>query len=178
MPITVPDRIALLRIVLVPVVMWMVLEGWFAAAFAVFLVAAITDFVDGYLARRWNVTSVLGAFLDTIADKLLIVGTLFALVHVGRAWTFAAFVIVGREVVVMGLRGIAGLSGTPVPPSSWGKAKAWAQFIAVGMAIVRFSDKVGPLFFDEWLMLVAVAVTLVSGAQYFARFQRVLRPVG
>ncbi len=174
---SIPDRIALLRILLVPVVMWLVLEGWYGVAFAVFVVAAVTDFVDGYLARRWEVTSVMGAFLDTIADKLLIVGTLFALVDVGRAWTFAAFVIVGREVVVMGLRGIAGLSGTPVPPSIWGKAKAWVQFIAVGFAVVRFPDKVGPLFFDEWLMVGAVVVTLVSGVQYFARFQRVLRPV-
>ncbi len=167
----------MLRILLVPVVMWLIAEGHFGIAFAIFVVAAVTDFIDGYLARRWDVTSVLGAFLDTIADKLLIVGTLFALVDVERVWVFAAFVIAGREMVVMGLRGIAGLSGTPVPASILGKAKAWAQFIAVGFAIVRFPDKVGPLYFDEWLMLVAVAVTLMSGAQYIARFQRVLRPV-
>lgn len=174
---TLPDRIALLRIALVPVVMVLVLVEDYVAGFVVFTVAALTDFVDGYLARRWDQTSVFGAFLDSIADKLLILGTLFALVEMGRAWAWAGFVIVGREVVVTGLRGVAGLSGTPVPPSIWGKIKAWAQFIAVGLAIVRFSDELGPLFLDEWLMLAAIAVTIVSAIEYFARFSRVLRPV-
>ncbi len=172
-----PDRLAMLRILLVPVVMWLIAQGWYVPAFLVFVLAAVTDFVDGYLARRWEITSVLGAFLDTIADKLLIAGVLFALVEVDRVWVWAAFVLVGRELVVMGLRGVAGLSGTAVPPSIWGKLKAWAQFVAVGFAIIRFSGEVGPLFFDEWLMLGAVVVSMVSAAEYFARFSRVLRPV-
>ncbi len=173
-----PDQIAMLRIALVPVTMVLVLEGYYGPAAWVFGVAAVSDFVDGWLARRWSITTVLGGFLDTIADKLLVAGVLFALVEVGRAWAWAGIVIIGRELIVMGLRGYAGLAGTAVPPSTLGKIKANVQFLAVGFAIIRFSDKLGPMFFDEWLMIAAMVVTVMSGAGYLTRFGRVLRPVG
>lgn len=149
----------------------------FGIAAAVFAVAAATDFLDGYLARRWEQTSTLGAFLDSVADKLLVTGTLLALVEVGRAWAWAAAVIIGREIAVMGLRGIAAMDGTKVPPSIWGKIKANLQFAALLFAIVRFDDRVGGLFFDEWLMIAAVLATVISGVEYFMRYFRVLRPV-
>lgn len=148
----------------------------FGLATIVFAVAAVTDFFDGYLARRWQVTSAVGAFLDTVADKLLVTGTLFALVEVGRVWAWAAFVIVGREIAVMGLRGLAALDGIKVPPSVLGKAKANLQFLAIGLSMWRLPDEWGPLFFDQWLMLAAVAITVASGADYLARFRNVLRP--
>ena len=148
----------------------------FGIAAVVFFVAAATDFFDGWLARRWNITSTLGAFLDTVADKLLVTGTLFALVEVGRAWAWAAFVIVGRELVVTGLRGLAALDGTTVPPSWAGKAKANVQYLAIVLAMMRLSDTWGPLYLDQWVMVAAVAVTIYSGYAYFARFGQVLRP--
>ncbi len=180
--ISVPDKLALSRIALIPVVMVLVLvddiDHRFGIAAAVFAVAAATDFFDGYLARRWDVTSTLGSFLDTVADKLLVTGTLLALVDVSRAWAWAAFLIIGRELAVMGLRGIAAMDGTKVPPSAWGKVKANLQFGALFFAIVRFDEPWGALFWDEWLMIAAVVATVVSGVQYFMRFARVLRPVG
>lgn len=152
-------------------------EGAWVIAAVVFIVAAVTDFIDGYLARRWEVTSTLGAFLDSLADKLLVAGALFALVEVGRAWAWAAFIIVGREVAVMGLRGLAAaLDGTKVPPSVWGKLKANLQYLAVGLAMLRPDTGWGPLFPDEWVMIAAVAATLLSGFEYFSRFRRVLSP--
>ncbi len=179
--ISVPDKIALSRIALIPAVMVLVLvddiDHRFGIAAAVFAVAAATDFFDGYLARRWDVTSTLGAFLDTVADKLLVAGTLLALVEVGRAWAWAAFVILGREIAVMGLRGVAAMDGTTVPPSVWGKIKANLQFAALFFAIVRFDDRLGAMYWDEWLMLAAVVATVASGVEYFARYARVLRPV-
>ena len=159
--------------------MWMVvadgLEHHFGMAAIVFGVAAGTDFVDGYLARRWNAVTTLGAYLDTIADKLLVAGALVALVEVGRAWAWAAFVIIGREIAVMGLRSLAALGGGRVPPSLWGKSKALVQFVAIGLAMLRLSETWGPLYLDQWAMLVAVAVTIASGVEYFARYRRVLR---
>lgn len=172
-----PDQIAMARIAAVPVTMFLVLEGYYGPAAWLFGIAAASDFVDGWLARRWKITTVLGGFLDTIADKLLVAGVLFALVEVNRAWAWAGIVIVGRELIVMGLRGFAGLAGTAVPPSIWGKVKATVQFFAVGFAIIRFEDKLGGLFFDEWLMVAAMIVTVMSGAGYLARFGRVLKPV-
>jgi CDP-diacylglycerol--glycerol-3-phosphate 3-phosphatidyltransferase len=148
----------------------------YAAAFVVFVVAAASDFVDGYLARRWEVTSTLGAFLDTMADKLLVAGALLALVAVDRVWVWAAFVIVGREIVMMGLRGVAALEGAKVPPSWLGKGKAIAQFVAIGLAIVRLWEPWGPFYLDEWAMLAAVGITVWSGVHYFLNFARVLRP--
>ncbi|MFC2177496.1 CDP-alcohol phosphatidyltransferase family protein, partial [Actinomycetota bacterium] len=108
----VPNWLAVARILLTPVVMALVLlsdrvDGAFGIAFVVFTVAALTDFADGYLARRWQITTVLGAFLDSVADKVLVTGSLLVLIEVGRAWSWAAFIIIGRELAVMGLRGVA-----------------------------------------------------------------------
>jgi CDP-diacylglycerol--glycerol-3-phosphate 3-phosphatidyltransferase len=175
-----PDIIAWIRIALTPVIMALVLaDGSFAGswgwALAIFTIAAVSDFVDGFLARRWEITTTLGAFLDTIADKILVTGTLIALVAVGRAWAWAAFVIIVREIAVMGLRGVAGVQGITVMPSRVGKLKAVAQFVAMAMAIVRTADQWGPLYPDEWMMLVAVALTIGSAVDYFIRFATVVR---
>ena len=104
------------------------------AACVLFSLAAITDFFDGYLARRWNLTSTLGAFLDTTADKLLVTGSLLALVAIDRVSVWAALIIVMREFVVMALRGLVALGGGMVRPSQWGKIKATAQFVAIGFS--------------------------------------------
>jgi len=140
------------------------------AACVLFSVAALTDFFDGYLARRWNLTSVLGAFLDTTADKLLVTGSLLALVSIDRVSIWAALVIVMREFVVMALRGLVALGGGTVSPSRWGKIKATAQFVAIGFAFIRFGAPFGGLYFDQWLMLAAVVLTIVSAWQYVAGF--------
>lgn len=150
-------------------------EHAFGYAAAIMAAASFTDFLDGYLARRWQITTTLGAFLDTIADKLLVTGALFALVEVGRAWAWAAFVIVGREIAISGLRGVAAMDGVAVPPSLWGKIKANVQFLAIFLALLRVDTTWADLHPDEWVMLVAVVVTLLSGVQYFTRFARVLR---
>lgn len=161
--------------VLVPVIMALVLTDAYVIASIVFAVAALTDFLDGYLARRWEQTTILGAFLDTIADKLLVAGTLFALVEVDRAWAWAAFVIVGREIAIMGLRGIVALDGTKVPPSMLGKIKATVQFVAIFIAILRTSGEWGAFYPDEWVMLFAVAITVASGIDYLAKSAKVIR---
>ena len=148
--------------------------GWAAALFSV---AAISDFFDGYLARRWQQSSKVGAWLDTIADKVLVTGVLFALVEVDRVWAWAAFIIVAREIAVMGLRGIVAIEGREVPASSLGKIKATVQFLAMGLAMLRLPDELGPLYLDEWVMLVAVALTIASAIDYFARFAVVVRRV-
>lgn len=176
-----PNLLAYVRIGLTPVVMALVLlsdqiDHAFGWAVVVFTIAAFTDFADGYLARRWEITTTLGAFLDSVADKVLVTGSLLVLIEVGRAWSWAAFIIIVRELAVMGLRSVAAMEDqAKVPPSVWGKAKAVVQFVTIGLAMVRPATEWGLFYLDEWMMLVAVAVTLISAWDYFRHYGRALR---
>jgi len=168
------------RMALVPAIMALILSGndsgyAYPLAAALFLLAASTDWLDGYLARRWDNTTTLGSFLDTTADKLLVSGALIALVGVGRASPWAAVIIVGRELLILGLRGAVALTdGFAFAPSIWGKLKANAQFAAITLAILRPHVDLGPLLLDEWAMLAAAAVTVMSAIEYLVRFSAVL----
>jgi len=168
------EGVTWLRVVLTPVVMALVLHGGDradAAAAALFAVAALTDFVDGRLARRWKRTSQLGAFLDTTADKVLVSGVLIALVAVGRASAWVGFVIIAREIVVFGLKGVASAAeGSVVMPSMLGKAKTNLQFLAIFVAIWRPDVLLGGHFLDEWLMWGAAILTVWSGIDYVGRY--------
>ena len=164
-----------LRIVLTPIVVGLVLlDGNDPAtaadvAAALFCLAAATDWIDGRLARRWNVTTKLGSFLDTTADKLLVTGGLVALVAVERASPWIALIIIGRELVIMGLRGLIATEGTVMKPSPLGKLKTTVQFVAIAFAIVRPWGQLAGLYVDEWLMLLAAVVTVASAIEYIAR---------
>jgi CDP-diacylglycerol--glycerol-3-phosphate 3-phosphatidyltransferase len=161
------------RILLTPVVMWLVLygdgEGAEVAAAVLFCVAAATDWIDGRLARRWGVTSKLGSFLDTTADKLLVSGVLIALLAAGRVSTWIVAVIIGRELVVMGLRGAVASEGEVMAPSMLGKLKTSIQFLAIALAILRPGEPIAGLYLDEWAMLAAAAITVASAADYLIR---------
>lgn len=176
--VNVPIALTLGRIVAIPAVMALILvddlSHNYGIAAAVFTVAALTDFVDGWLARRWDQTSIMGAFLDLTADKLLVTGTLAALLVADRVNIWLAFIIIAREIAVMALRGVAANAGKMVPASQWGKWKATVQFTAIGLAIVRLPDPWGPLHLDEWAMIAAVIITVVSALDYVIRFRSVL----
>jgi len=172
--------ITYLRIALTPVVMGMVLvpdpPPWVEPTAALlFAFAAATDFFDGRLARRWKQTTTFGSFLDTAADKLLVSGVLLALVAIERVSPWIAFVIVGRELLIMGLRGaVSAADGIVVTPSMWGKWKATIQFVAITVAIWRPQVSIGGWYLDQWLMAIAATITIVSAVQYLARFLSVL----
>ena len=164
------------RVLLTPVVMALILLGpeepWaFGLAAGLFAFAAITDFFDGRLARRWKRTTPLGNFLDTTADKLLVAGVLIALVEVDRTSTWIAAIIVARELLILGLRGaVTATEGTVVAPSWLGKAKANVQFIAITLAIWRPDVVIADRYLDEWAMFVAAAITVWSAVDYLGRF--------
>jgi CDP-diacylglycerol--glycerol-3-phosphate 3-phosphatidyltransferase len=158
------------RIVLTPVVMWLVLAGDEPGlATALFCVAAATDWIDGRLARRWGVTTKLGSFLDTTADKILVAGVLIALLDVARASPWIVALIVGREIVLMALRGLIAAGGEVMAPSMLGKLKTSIQFLAIALAICRLGDPIGGMYLDEWAMLAAAVITVWSGADYIVR---------
>jgi CDP-diacylglycerol--glycerol-3-phosphate 3-phosphatidyltransferase len=164
------------RIVLTPVVMALVLVGGEDAGGAsavtgaiLFVVAAATDWLDGRLARRWGVTTKLGSFLDTTADKLLVSGVLIALVAAEHASPWIAALIVGRELVLMGLRGVIASEGEVMAPSMLGKLKTSIQFVAILLAILRPGDPVGGAYVDEWAMFAAAVITVWSAVDYLWR---------
>jgi CDP-diacylglycerol--glycerol-3-phosphate 3-phosphatidyltransferase len=175
--------ITYLRIALTPVVMALVIAdtdpSWARpAATALFAFAAVTDFFDGRLARRWKQTSALGNFLDTTADKLLVSGVLIALVEVGHASIWVAFIIIGREILIMGLRGVVAAGGPPMAPSIWGKLKANVQFLAILLAIWWPDADIGGIAIAEIGLWIAAAVTVASAVEYLARFRGLLTQDG
>ena len=160
------------RIALTPVVMALILlgdESLDPLAAVLFCIAAATDWIDGRLARRWNVTTRLGSFLDTTADKLLVAGVLIALLGDARVSPWIVALIVGRELVLMGLRGVLAADGEVMAPSQLGKLKTSIQFLAIALAILRPWEPVGGQYVDEWVMLVAAAITVWSAADYLVR---------
>ena len=172
------QAITYLRIALTPVVMALIWVGdrvsWATpAAATLFAIAAITDYFDGRLARRWKQTTTLGNFLDTTADKLLVSGVLVSLVAVGRCSMWVAFIIIGRELLVMGLRGaVTAGDGTVIRPSIWGKLKANVQFLAIFLAIWRPDVMIGDWYLDQVVMAIAAVITVASAVEYFARLRR------
>jgi CDP-diacylglycerol--glycerol-3-phosphate 3-phosphatidyltransferase len=150
------------------------IENHLAIAAGLFALAAFTDFLDGFIARRTTGGTVLGAFLDTTADKILVTGSLLALVSVDRVSIWPAAIIIFREFTVMALRGVVAQRGGLIQPSTWGKIKAATQFAAIFLAFVRLSEPWGPWYLDQWAMLVAVVATVGSMWGYLTAFWEVV----
>jgi CDP-diacylglycerol--glycerol-3-phosphate 3-phosphatidyltransferase len=171
-PLNVPNTLTLFRILLVPVLVVVLLDEtpngkWIAAA--VFAIAAVTDGLDGYIARSRRSVTTFGKVMDPIADKLLIAAALMSLVSLDRVAPWIAMVIIAREFAVSGLRVAAGAQGAVIPASVLGKVKTVTQVAAIIAAIA--AGDVG----DWWVQLLlylAVAATIVSGADYFLNFRR------
>lgn len=163
------------RIVASPIVLGLLLSHDWTAAAALFLVAAATDFVDGRLARRWEVTTKLGSFLDTTADKLLVSTALLGLLAVDRVSPWVALVIIAREFTILGLRAAVAAEGTHFETSMFGKWKATLQFVAIAVAIVRPNVSFGGAYLDQWLMIVAAVITAWSGIDYLINSADALR---
>ena len=163
------------RIIATPVVMALVLGHSYTAAAIVFIVVSATDWFDGRLARRWEVTTRLGAFLDTTADKLLVTTALIALVAVDRASPWVALVIVGREFAILGLRVAVVAEGRHFETSMVGKWKATVQFIAIALAMLRPDVVIAGAYLDQWAMVIAALITAWSGIDYLLRFSATLR---
>jgi CDP-diacylglycerol--glycerol-3-phosphate 3-phosphatidyltransferase len=151
------------------------IDGHFIYAAVVFALAAFSDFLDGWLARRTTGGTVLGGFLDTTADKILVTGTLLALVSVDRVSIWPAAIIIFREFTVMALRGVVAQRGGLIQPSTWGKIKAFTQFGAIFLAFVRLADRWGPWYLDQWAMLIAVLATIGSAWGYITAFWDTVR---
>jgi CDP-diacylglycerol---glycerol-3-phosphate 3-phosphatidyltransferase len=170
-PLNVPNVLTLLRIVAVPVVVVALLEetpsGDVIAA-AVFALAALTDGLDGYIARRRNAITTFGKLMDPLADKLLITAALVSLVSLERIQPWIAMVIIAREFAVTGLRSLAAERGVVIAASWLGKVKTALQVVAV-FGLIAVSPT--PLWVNLTLY-AAVVATVLSGADYFFGLRR------
>ena len=172
-----PNSLTLFRIFLVPFLVVVLLTKYSDfLGLGIFLVAAVTDFFDGYFARRLKKMTRLGALLDPIADKLLMSAAFISLVELGLARAWMVVIIIGREFAVSGLRSIAAQQGVTIAASPLGKTKTFAQVVAISLLIVGY--ELGEFkFTGELALWIVMVFALGSGVDYFFKFSRsVLRP--
>jgi len=172
-----PNTLTVIRICCVPVMVYLLwdkpdlLES--QLAFWIFIGAMITDVVDGYLARKWNLVSPMGAYLDPMADKLMVTTVLVMMVPLGWVPAWLCALLLCRELAITGLRGIASQEGLVISASSMGKVKTAYQSTALGFILWQ----VPTLGINAWaaglvLLYLATVFSLVSAAEYFVGFYR------
>ena len=173
-PLNLPNTLTALRILLVPVLVVALLgetpNGSTVAA-VVFAVAALTDGLDGYLARSRQSVTTLGKVMDPVADKLLVAAALIVLVSLDRVAAWVAMVIIAREFAVSALRIAAAQQGVEIASSRLGKAKTFSQIMAI-MALIAASDPASAPV--QALVYVSVALTIASGVDYFLGVRRAI----
>ncbi len=181
-----PNALTILRIFFVPFLVAVLVEQdlrieWRGAvlvtnaflALSIFLIAAVTDLLDGYLARRWKQITTVGTLLDPIADKLLISAALVSLVQIRRVPAWMVVLIIGREFAVSGLRSIAAAEGYTIQASDLGKTKMITQVVAITMVLlsIRWQSLNG--FAMLWMWGVVI-FGIASAVQYFRKFWRMV----
>ena len=181
MPLNLPNLVTLLRILLIPLIVgifyfpdgWLSYEGKNIAATGVFIFAAITDWLDGYLARKLNQMSAFGAFFDPVADKLVVVGALIVLLYLNRVDMVVALIIIGREIAISALREWMARVGRArsVAVAFIGKVKTVLQMVAIPLLL--FDDQLFGIVdchaLGTVLIYVAALLTVISMLYYLRR---------
>lgn len=178
-----PNLLTMGRVAIIPVVLWLIGRGTpedCAWAAIVYGAAAITDLLDGYLARKMNIVSVLGKFLDPLADKLLVMASLVWMVPMGRISAWAVVLLLGREISITGLRSIASSEGVVIAAGEGGKSKTALQMIGIIALIVGYPYHLtlGPIdlgvvdlvVVGRWLVYVSLVFSITSAFQYVGLF--------
>ena len=179
--INVPNLITMSRIILIPLIIglyylpseWLSLENKNIAATAVFILAAVTDWLDGYMARKLNQMSAFGAFLDPVADKLIVVGALVVLLYLGRVDALVALIVIGREIAISALREWMAKMGhaKSVAVAFIGKLKTVSQMVAIPLLL--YHDTLFGMLDCQWLgtilINVAAVLTVISMLYYLRK---------
>ncbi len=172
-----PNILALFRIALAPLMLWFLVDreniifsSWHPTwldyfAGLIFVIASVTDFFDGYIARSWNQMTKLGAILDPLADKMLILAGFLGLMVIDRASLWAVFLILSREFFITGLRVVAADEGRNVASTMIGKIKTVVQMIAIGFLLMNWP-------YATQLLWLAVILTLYSGYEYLRDYYK------
>lgn len=188
-----PNRLTLLRIIIIPFFMLAILSrewGFISIygdrlsyneliAFLLFAIAALTDQLDGYLARKMGLITNFGKLMDPLADKILVTAAIISLVQLGRLPAWMAILILSREFAVSGLRMLAASQGVVMAAGPWGKLKTILQMIAISLLILHnFPFLFLQLPVDQILLWLALIVTLISGIDYFLKNPHLWRNEG
>ncbi len=174
-----PNALAFFRILLAPLMFFMLVNApsiftqihmswinYFAAL--IFVIASVTDFFDGYIARSWDQKTKLGAILDPLADKMLILAAFLGLMMLGRASAWAVYLILIREFFITGFRVVMASDGVEVAASMAGKVKTVSQMFAVGFLLMSWPG-------GELLLWIAVVLTLYSGFEYIFAYVKAMK---
>lgn len=173
------NQLTILRVLLIPVFMYFMLGDlsggrWIAAG--IFIFASLTDFVDGYLARKYNLITNFGKFMDPLADKLLVTAALLCFIELGELSSWIVMIIIAREFIISIFRAIASSEGVVIAASWWGKVKTNVQMIAIILLLFRnwpFEAMGWPV--ADVLMYLAALLTLISGWDYIYKNRSVLK---
>lgn len=176
------NKITLIRVILVPVFMILFMLDSAACHFAalgVFVLASVTDAVDGHIARKYNQITTFGKFVDPLADKVLTTAAFLILMYYDRMSVWAVMIVLVREFMVAGIRQVAAGDGKVVAASMWGKLKTVSQMIAIIAAMLLMEVKasvlgVQPKLISDILIWISVVFTVISGADYLAKNRNLL----
>ncbi len=169
--------LAWFRLLSSPVILFLLLadgsdKGLMLVPAVIAFIAAWTDYFDGMLARKWDVSTKTGAFLDTIADKIFVSTIFIGFTVIGRVNIWITVLLIAREFIVMALRGIAGNEGKMIPPSITGKLKASFQFWSIGFVMFDFDVNLLSYDLDEVVVVLALIFSYISGYQYFREYYK------
>jgi CDP-diacylglycerol--glycerol-3-phosphate 3-phosphatidyltransferase len=168
---TTANKITVLRIVLVPVFLLLEYLGYAYAAFAVFVVASLSDMLDGYIARKYNQITVFGKFMDPLADKMLVLAAMCYLIETGAMPGWAVAVVIFREFAVSGLRLVAAERSIVIAAAQSGKIKTACTMVC--LCIMLFFLGRCPLWLNSLCIALIVVTTVYSGFEYFRNNYRV-----
>lgn len=177
---TTANIISIVRILLIPVfIIFALLDfpGSSYIAVAIFILASVTDWIDGYIARKYNQITTFGKFLDPLADKLLVLAAVLVLIERGDMGSVPAFIIVARELIVTSLRIVAMGEGIVIAAQKSGKAKTFIQMVGIIFLFTPLKDlAIGAVGAGDIIVWIMAAITLISGVEYFKSFGGVLKP--
>ena len=169
------NKLTLLRIVMIPFFIFLLLEGYSFWALIVFSTAAFTDYLDGYLARKYKLITNFGKFMDPLADKLLVTSALVCFVQLGQLNSWVVIIILSREFIVSIFRAIAAAEGIVIAASLWGKAKTISQmFMVIVLLLGNYPFELINFPMDQILIVLATVLTIISGVDYIVKNKQVL----
>ena len=172
-----PNKLTVARMILVPFLVIFMLTGWGREAnrwicLAIFVAASVTDWFDGHLARKYNLITNFGKFMDPLADKLLVCSAMICMIELDRLPAWVVIIIIGREFIISGFRLIAAENGVVIAANYWGKLKTVSQMIMIILLIVDFGGFFAIL--TEVFIWLSVALTVISLLTYIMQNRKVL----
>ncbi|MCX4306774.1 MAG: CDP-diacylglycerol--glycerol-3-phosphate 3-phosphatidyltransferase [Acetatifactor sp.] len=174
-----PNKLTIFRVILIPFFVVLLLfeitdyDKWIALA--IFIIASLTDFLDGHIARKYNLVTNFGKFMDPLADKLLVCSALICLVELSKIPAWIVILIIAREFIISGFRLVASDNGVVIAASYWGKFKTTFQIVMICLMI---ADLESLYFVTQIVMWIALALTVISLVDYLVKNKDVMKDTG